>query len=849
MDDTIGYSGCTADRLRPMSEVAQFALLEGHTFPDKETLLMRIGEEANLYGVRIKIVRSDTFQVDVRGAYGDPFHGLGYYGTMASKWKVTKCSTRNGRKVYMPAPKEKKGNWKKPPKPSLPSVEVADLPPPHPDEPIVDAFDPFGTIEEGNPDEPLGGTKGNPDEPLGGTKTNLDENELISPTKTKRLKSPIKSKWIVPLLLAAITETPNLSGKEILLILQPYIIDIFLTYPLITKVRNIIRDRVFGDPEKNITYLPALEECLHEGGHNFEVFIKNPSQLRKRLLDVVLQEKMKTMKKEEKLMLKDQKLRYLEAWEFVNKDMLDDVGLSKECSSSSAVRFVSGFFLSIGAAKTSVPLLQTVYQADAAHMNFGKYTLYSCYGITANCNAFPVAFGIVFGNEDKEGWQRFWSFVKQHHPCLNDPKVTIITDQQKGSIEAMQEVLPHAVNFFCSYHRTKNIREQVKGGVGEYSCHWYYNLLLKCGRIETINKHKYDLATQMENKALSYIGLVPDHQQFPAARIAYGASNGVNVYMYQRSSSSTAEAMNAANKAVRDRTAVDPVNAMILLLKLESKRFSMNREKAWSWKEVLTPHGKTLMEKVFRNVNPRDYSITVEGSTTSNKCYVTKNVSQYNYVCWFPVEYDDDGSLFGGCSCGVPNTDGLPCHHMVAVVKSYKIEGLNETNVMPIWWHTSHWRKQYPWECQYVCNFDMESLRNATTAKIDQSFALCPPYAGPRKGGRPREEKRIKGGVEIVMEKKMNAAKKLTGKRKGTPVEPVIELASKKQKKKKIGYKQSRQVTKKVSKKNDSDDSYDCDDDSDFIVAEVGKKGKKKAGGPMKGKKKGNATSPGRKKK
>ena len=61
---------------------------------------MRIGEEANLYGVRIKIVRSDTFQVDVRGAYGDPFHVLGYYGTMASKWKVTKCSTRNGRRFY-----------------------------------------------------------------------------------------------------------------------------------------------------------------------------------------------------------------------------------------------------------------------------------------------------------------------------------------------------------------------------------------------------------------------------------------------------------------------------------------------------------------------------------------------------------------------------------------------------------------------------------------------------------------------------------------------------------------------------------------------------------------------------
>ena len=66
-------------------------------------------------------------------------------------------------------------------------------------------------------------------------------------------------------------------------------------------------------------------------------------------------------------------------------------------------RFLSGLLLSIAPAKAVVPHLQTVFQADAAHMNFGKYTLYSCYGITANCNAFLVAIGIIFGNEDKHG--------------------------------------------------------------------------------------------------------------------------------------------------------------------------------------------------------------------------------------------------------------------------------------------------------------------------------------------------------------------------------------------------------------------------------------------------------------
>ena len=85
----------------------------------------------------------------------------------------------------------------------------------------------------------------------------------------------------------------------------------------------------------------------------------------------------------------------------------------------------------------------------------------------------------------------------------------------------------------------------------------------------------------MDDRALWYIGLVNDHQQFPAARVAYGALQGENIYMYQRSSFSTAESMNAANKSVRDCTAVDPINAMLLLLKLEAQRFWANKEKAW----------------------------------------------------------------------------------------------------------------------------------------------------------------------------------------------------------------------------------------------------------------------------
>jgi hypothetical protein len=113
---------------------------------------------------------------------------------------------------------------------------------------------------------------------------------------------------------------------------------------------------------------------------------KTPMDVKKCLLAVVLEQKMNSLKKDNKMMLKAEKLQYLDKWEEANMEMLEDVGLGTNCGAEwvGPDRFLCEVFLSISAARNAVPLLQTVYQADAAHMNFGKYTLYSCYGVTAN---------------------------------------------------------------------------------------------------------------------------------------------------------------------------------------------------------------------------------------------------------------------------------------------------------------------------------------------------------------------------------------------------------------------------------------------------------------------------------
>jgi len=61
--------------MRSMTEEYAYWLQVGHTFPTKEMLLLRIAEEANLFGVRTTIIRSVRFQVMVIAINGeqDPF--------------------------------------------------------------------------------------------------------------------------------------------------------------------------------------------------------------------------------------------------------------------------------------------------------------------------------------------------------------------------------------------------------------------------------------------------------------------------------------------------------------------------------------------------------------------------------------------------------------------------------------------------------------------------------------------------------------------------------------------------------------------------------------------------------
>lgn len=372
--------------------------------------------------------------------------------------------------------------------------------------------------------------------------------------------TPYKAKDLVPIVRRAIAKNPCLSNKDMASLLEPYGKSnanwTVFTDSLLQNTRALAREEVFGDPATNATYAMALKCELEKRGHYVHVGTVNRQVTLQKIYDVVWEDY-----KACNTTVSETKKDFCRRWCEENTDELY-MSLGDEVD---AYSFVTEFFFSPSTAKESVPRLQRVFQADAAHTAFGKYTLFSMYGTSANGTMFPVALGLVFGNETKASWVSFCKFVADTHPTINEATVTIITDQCKGSIAAFDEYFPNAFQFNCSYHRAANILLNCKGGKTKHSPHWLFKTLVNCGSMQSLQRVREKYSVHLSATQLKYLNDTDDEQQYPAARCAMGN----NIFLYDHEASSGVESMNQANKPARNMAAVDVVNAIMLLLNLE----------------------------------------------------------------------------------------------------------------------------------------------------------------------------------------------------------------------------------------------------------------------------------------
>ncbi len=267
---------------------------------------------------------------------------------------------------------------------------------------------------------------------------------------------PFRTKWIVPLILSFIINSPAISNKNLRHALSAYGKEHSLTDSILQEARTDAKAQLFGIAEENVKYAEGMKTELEKEGHIVNLIYTNRKETLRNVEHLVVGEELLRLKATTNGTLdKAERCQFWSKWKTDNYALLvNQLGYKTQDST----RFLHGIFFTPSFSQKTVPELQTLFTADACHLNFGKYTMFTCYGITANANMLPVGFALIFGNQNDASWKEFWHFIARTHSSMNRGVITLITnDQDKGNMDAIKEVMPSVCHFFCLWHRCKNV--------------------------------------------------------------------------------------------------------------------------------------------------------------------------------------------------------------------------------------------------------------------------------------------------------------------------------------------------------------------------------------------------------
>ena len=202
-------------------------------------------------------------------------------------------------------------------------------------------------------------------------------------------RSPYKAAWIVPLIAATIADTPMALAQVLQSLLAPYGHRYCFSSSIIQNARSEARKLIFGEPDNNVAYAMFVRDQLQREGHHVVLDFKSRKDIIRQMEKIVIADEM-NRRKEHQLqpLLAHERMPFITQWKHANSDVL--MAKLGSVSESPPLKFLDRIFFAPSFSTSTVPYLQRVFMADACHLHFGKYTLFGCYGVTANSNMSPL---------------------------------------------------------------------------------------------------------------------------------------------------------------------------------------------------------------------------------------------------------------------------------------------------------------------------------------------------------------------------------------------------------------------------------------------------------------------------
>ncbi|GJR37798.1 ankyrin repeat-containing protein [Tanacetum coccineum] len=315
---------------------------------------------------------------------------------------------------------------------------------------------------------------------------------------------------------------------------------------------------------------------------------------------------------------------------------------------------------SVAMIRTFVLHMRPLIIIDGAHLK-GEFlgTMYLAVAMDGNNQILPLAYG-VGKSETFRSWDWFLTKLKE---CIigKQDHLTIISDGAVSIASAIKNVFPNAFHGRCCRHLLMNLREKCPRFISKEELFWKACKAYRISDFEERFSTLRDWLPSIANK-LDMIGLEKwARVHFPGMRYNYMTSN-------------SAESVNALSRHSRKL----PICMMIdWFIKSLQQWYFEHRQTADEHKHELTPWAEAkLAQRIAKSA-----TWTVRPAAN----YL------YNVVDYYKNATVDLNTRT--CSCGQWQLSGLPCGHLIVVMRHLRQSSANQFAFSCF--KTSVWRASY----------------------------------------------------------------------------------------------------------------------------------------------------------
>ena len=389
--------------------------------------------------------------------------------------------------------------------------------------------------------------------------------------------------------------------------------------------------------------------------------------------------------------------------------------------------FVKDVFFIPKYALNKVECTKLIWGVDGAH-TCSPGTIYQAYTLDANDHLYLLGFAVMAQNESKDSWQRFFAFLKEHLPYLNDSLRTLISDGLKGIAHGFHEEFPQSWQFRCANHRCDNLVKADKTIQGPY------RKATKAYTREKVREALQEISNQASlSKIKNLVGQGEEDTersyatQFPAFRMFHEDGSPTGANMYGRTSQQFVESANAADIVPRNkRTLFDVFRC---LLDQQQKRWEENGANARNHDLRPTPKAVTFLNRCEEVARQKEMTVTnVEDTVDFYEATVSHEGK--SYFTEVPINGESKFER-SRCTCNYSALMGKPCWHMVYLYRVHRNRVL--ADLTPTSYLGSTWKLQYPADDRH--SFKVPTMQSIQSTPVNRQLGQV--MVAKKKTGRP----------------------------------------------------------------------------------------------------------------